>query len=141
MADGSLFDDTLYRVAPASPEPAEKLSADRRRTQRQSEALATGRHPLGLALGWVLRLHPDAPTADDRAAAGPRCGSCWYREVLGHHNRSYGKCLADDGRRVSHGAGTDVRAWWPACRDYSPGDSRLSPDAARYVPEAVGANG
>lgn len=36
-------------------------------------------------------------------------------------------------RRVTHGAGSDVRAWWPACQDYSPGDS-ISDDAARFIP-------
>lgn len=132
MADIALFDDTLYRV-----EPATELSADRRRTRRQQEALASQIHPLGVALNRNLRLHPDAPDVNDRHAAGPRCGSCWHRRVLDYRNRPYGKCLADDGSRVSHGAGTDVRAWWPACRDYSPGDPSLSPDAARCVPEAV----
>ncbi|PZG04387.1 hypothetical protein C1I95_33300 [Micromonospora craterilacus] len=136
MADAGLFDAAAYQVTPA---PVEKVSADRRRTLRQAAALAAGRHPLGLALGRHLPLHPDAPPADDRQAAGPRCGSCWHRQVLGHHNRSYGKCTADDGGRISNGAGTDVRRWWPGCRDYSPGDPQLSVDAARFVPEAVGA--
>lgn len=139
MADLGLFDADQYRVNPEPAEPVEKLSADRRRSIRQSTALANRVHPLSLALGRTLRLHPDAPPGDDREAAGPRCGSCWYREVLGYHNRSYAKCTADDGDRVSHGAGTDVRAWWPACRDYSPGDTALSPDAARFVPELAGA--
>ncbi|WP_431728630.1 hypothetical protein [Verrucosispora sp. TAA-831] len=134
MAELGLFDAAAYQVLPA---PAEKLSADRRRTQRQAAILAAGQHPLGLAIGRHLPLHPDAPPADDRQATGPRCGSCWYREVLGHHNQSYGKCTADDGSRISHGAGTDVRRWWPACRDYSPGDTRLSPDAARFIPEVA----
>lgn len=139
MADVALFDATPYVVETAA-EPVEKLSADRRRTQRQGEALAARWHPLGLALGRSLLLHPDAPAADDREAPGPRCGTCWYREVFSYHRRSYAKCTADDGDRVSHGAGTDVRAWWPACRDYSPGEPGLSPDAARFVPEAVGAH-
>lgn len=39
--------------------------------------------------------------------------------------------------RVTHGAGTDVRAWWPACVDYSPGDGRVSPDAARWTPDGA----
>ncbi|WBB94244.1 hypothetical protein [Verrucosispora sp. WMMC514] len=134
MADPGLFDAAAYQVEPA---PVEKVSADRRRAQRQAAAIAAGWHPLGLALGRHLRLHPDAPRSDDRTTPGPRCGSCWYREVLGHHNRSYGKCTVEDGARISNGAGTDVRRWWPACRDYSPGDPQLSADAARYIPEAV----
>lgn len=140
MADPGLFDAAAYQVIAEATEPDTKLSADRLRTIRQATALADGRHPLGLALGRTLRLHSDAPPVDDRHAPGPRCGSCWHRQVLGHHNRSYGKCMADDGGRVSHGAGTDVRAWWPACRDYSPGDTSVSPDAARFIPEAVTAN-
>lgn len=139
MAD-TLFDATPYTVEP----PAEpKLSPDRRRTARQAQAVANGVHPLGLALGYPIRMHPDAPR--DRTSEGPRCGTCWYRKMLAYHKRSYPKCLYDvendtDQRpgmayRVTHGAGTDVRAWWPACVDYSPGEPSLSPDAARYVPE------
>ncbi|MEU3452118.1 hypothetical protein ABZ671_00545 [Micromonospora sp. NPDC006766] len=135
MDDVALFDDAAFRVEPAMAEPVGKLSAGRRRTQRQSQALTARVHPLGLALGRTLRLHPDAPPADDRQAPGPRCGSCWYRQVLGYHGRSYAKCTADDGSRVSHGAGTDVRAWWPGCVDHSPGDTSLSPDAARHIPD------
>jgi hypothetical protein len=128
--------------------PAPRLSPDRRRTQRQAEILAARHHPLTLALGHPIRLHPDAPPVDDRDAPGPRCGTCWYRRTAAYHRRVYPKCWypgaagADEVERrgyprVSHGAGTDVRAWWPACADYSPGDSGLSDDAARCVPEAV----
>ncbi len=38
--------------------------------------------------------------------------------------------------RVTHGAASDVRAWWPACADHTYGDG-ISDDAARHVPEAV----
>lgn len=34
---------------------------------------------------------------------------------------------------VTHGAGTDVAAWWPGCEDHTWGDPRLSPDAARHT--------
>lgn len=118
--------DTLFDVDPAQArpaEPAEKLSADRRRTIRQADALAHGRHPLGLVFGSPLRLHADAAPADDRTAPGARCGTCRFRELFGYHTRSYAKCTVGyvEGRgypRVSHGSATDVRAWWPACRDY-----------------------
>ena len=40
-----------------------------------------------------------------------------------------------DGPRISGSVATDVRAWWPACPEYTPGD-RLSDDAARHIPEA-----
>lgn len=143
MAD-TLFDATPYLVELPSPEPT--LSKDRRRTVRQHQAVANGVHPLGLALGYPIRLHPDAPR--DRTSPGPRCGNCWYRTVLAYRKRSYGKCLyglenetdtnpRGYAPRVTHGAGTDVRAAWPACVDYSPGDPGMSPDAARYVPQEV----
>lgn len=142
MAD-TLFDPAPYVVE--LPPPPPKVSEQRRRTLRQAQAIANGMHPLALATGLRVRLHPDAPK--DRAGDGPRCGSCWYRRVLPYHRRSYSKCLyglenETDANpqgfapRVSHGPGTDVRSWWPACADYSPGDPALSPDAARCVPVA-----
>lgn len=111
----------------------ERISADRRRTIRQAQALTGGTHPLSLTLGRHIRLHPDAPPAADRDAPGPRCGSCWYRHVLLHHDTSFPKCTLEESR-LTHGAGTDVRAWWPACVDYSAGDPALSADAARWTP-------
>ena len=128
---------------PPEPEPVETLSAGQRLTKRQAENVAAGIHPLTRG-----PLHPLA--SKHRDAASPKsdpftCGSCYFREVWGYHNRSYAKCMFSGSRgadeveklgypRVSHGATTDVRAWWPACRDYSPGDS-LSPDAARGIPD------
>lgn len=115
------------------PEPPEQVSADRRRTLRQQRDVASGRHPLtGGPLHPLASRHRDAsaPKADPFT-----CGSCYFRQVLRAKGGSYPKCLADDGRRVSHSAASDVRAWWPACPDYSPGDSGLSPDAARTLPD------
>ncbi|HZN76071.1 MAG TPA: hypothetical protein VFC00_30945 [Micromonosporaceae bacterium] len=106
MTDLTLFDAAPYAVPAAEVEPVEKLSADRRRTLRQATALAAGRHPLTRG-----RLHPDAAPHDDRQAPGARCGTCRFREVIGYHNRSYGKCLWPDVdgdlnelARVTHGA-------------------------------------
>ncbi len=120
-----------------------ELSADRRRTMRQAQDVANGIHPLTRE-----PIHPlasrhrdaDAPKADPFT-----CGSCRFREVLRYRGKGYPKCVnpgdmsAEAYERhgpatVSHSAATDVRAWWPACRDYSPGDSGLSPDAARHIP-------
>ena len=120
-----MSDDALFHVEPVPlPEPAEVLSGDRRRTLRQADAIARGRHPLELALGSPLRLHAEAAPADDRTAPGLRCGTCRFRELLGYHDHKHAKCLfsSTDRRwpRVTHGAATDVRAWWPACRDYQP---------------------
>lgn len=149
MAD-ALFDDAPFRMpttTPAGERP--KVSPGVRQTQRQAEAIAHNAHPLTAALGYTVRLHPDAPRdPSDRTAPGPRCGTCWYRQVLGYRTRSYPKCLHPGDRgadtyerlgppRVTHGTGTDVRKWWPGCQDYSPGDPSLSADAARYVPEEV----
>lgn len=137
-----MSDDTLFPVEAASQptaEPAEKLSADRRRTVRQVDALANGRHPLELALRWPLRLHIEAAPADDPDAGGRRCGNCRFRRRVLHNDGRFPKCLfgapADgDAPRVTRGNGTDVRAWWPGCRDHEPGDPKL-PDAMRWVPD------
>jgi hypothetical protein len=145
VSDPQLFDSTPYEVpAPASADPT--LSADQRRTLRQREDIASGRHPLTRG-----PLHPFAApeiASPDAEKGRPfTCGSCRFREVLRYHNRSYPKCLRDltygghdaanvdlnDVRNVSHGGATDVRAWWPACAGYEAGDQQLSPDAARQI--------
>jgi hypothetical protein len=102
------------------PERDPGLSADRRRTLRQRAAIDAGRHPL---MGPPLADHPDA-----------RCGNCRFRELWRHHDRSYPKCVIDDGAHVSHSAASDVRAWWPGCRKHEWGEPSLSPDAARSGP-------
>lgn len=122
-----------------TPRPSEDmtLSAGRRLTLRQAEMIEDGIHPLTRG-----RLHNLASRARDAEApkADPfTCGSCWFREVVKYHDRSYAKCyfgVTNEDRRaprVSNGPATDVRAWWPACPDYSPGDS-ISDDAARCIP-------
>jgi hypothetical protein len=130
--------DALFDMPARPVEPTERISPDRRRTIRQAQALAGRVHPLGLVVGYPIRLHPDAPSADDRKAPGPRCGDCWYLTAWKHHDRTYLKCGFADSRR-SFGPGTDIRRWWPACTDHSPGDPTLSPDAARWTPAADGA--
>ena len=136
----------LFDMDPVpQPEPEPPVSATVRRTRRQAAMLARDVHPLASPLGYPLRLHAEAAPAGDRQAPGRRCGNCRFRQVLGHHDRSYPKCMTPglaSGEtyemlgppRVSHGAATDVRAWWPACTDHDWGDGRLSPDAARWVP-------
>lgn len=123
---------TLFEADPIelpTVEPASKVSPDARRTIRQREAIERGYHPLGLAVG-AIRLHPDAAKVvhKDDAAQGLRCGDCEFRRRFTHHNRTYAKCVYGGPRvaegvdvytgsypRMSHGPGTDVRAWWPAC--------------------------
>lgn len=146
-------DETLFPgFDPPAPEPEVQLSPGQRLTKRQSDAIAVGRHPLTRG-----PLHPLA--SRHRDASSPKadpftCGSCYFREALGYHTRSYPKCMVpgpvrayrkqpggdwrfetiEGAPRATHSAASDVRAWWPACTDYSPGD-RISPDAARGIPE------
>lgn len=132
----TLFPD-LVPLVPLEPEPVEKLSADRRRTLRQRADVDAGRHPLTRG-----RLSADE---------GATCGSCRFRLSVPYHNKSYPKCIW---RRndvdaatyesntpppfVSHSASSDVRAWWPGCANHEWGDTKLSPDAARWRPSPVG---
>ena len=112
---------TLFDCGPA-PDPGPKLGADARRTLRQAAAMKMGSHPLAL-LGSHLRLHPDAPPADDRNAPGPRCGGCAF---IVKNERDYLKCTWGrsgeictpsfrSGPYETHGGGSDLRAWWPGC--------------------------
>ena len=102
---------------PETPEVDPKLSAGQRLTLRQSDRIAIGLHPLG-----SRALHPEA--SRNRDSTSPRtdpftCGSCVFRVVQQHHNKTYPKCLSHGDKHVSSGPATDVRAWWPACTDYS----------------------
>lgn len=113
MADG------LFEIS--EPPAPEQLSADQKRIRRQAEALAAGVHPLALALptGRTLGVHAQAAPADDRQAAGRRCGGCLWRTLVGGHARDYPKC-GRPGAPRSGGTATDVRAWWPACTEHIP---------------------
>jgi hypothetical protein len=115
-----MSDDALFDGYEPAAEPAEKLSPDRRRTARQRARVAAGIHPL-----TGRKARPDLGT----------CGDCSRRVLVHWHNRTYPKCAEGD---VTHGAGTDVRAWWPACERHVLADPKPlldSPDAARWVPE------
>jgi hypothetical protein len=116
-------DLTLFGAG--TPEPAEKLSEGRRRTLRQKQAMEHGSHPLSL-LGAFLRLHPEAPPAGDRKAPGPRCGTCRFAEG---NVGGYLKCTRGRSGEIgtpsfrrgpyeTHGGGSDLRAYWPACERY-----------------------
>lgn len=132
LIDSPLFD--LPDGAVVSPDMA-ALSAGGRRRIRQAEAVAAGVHPLALVVTGI-RMHPGADRdakATDRPNLPLRCGSCWYR---GENHYGYPKCGFSDTRRTC-GDATTVRAWWPACVDYSGSDPTMGPDAARHVPEAV----
>lgn len=130
-----MADDTLFDVDVPERPPVEKESQTVRRTRRQAAEVARGRHPLGL-LGFSLHLHTESAPADDRSAAGRRCGNCRFREVLEYRSRSYAKCVfgATDeyAPRAARSEATDVRSWWPACRDHEPGDPKV-PGGMRWV--------
>lgn len=109
----------LFEAGQPDP-PTRKVSPEVRRRDRQAECLARGLHPLTAAVGYPIRLHPMAAPADDRTVAGRRCSTCRFRELILWHNQKYPKCAINDWSRASHGAGTDVRAWWPACDSHQP---------------------
>lgn len=99
------------------PPEREELSADQRRTRRQATQVAAGVHPLTGG-----RLHPDADntrTASSPQDGSPTCGTCQYRGLVGHHDQAFPKCHRPGGT-ITHGPGTDVRAWWPACTTWTP---------------------
>lgn len=123
------MDDVLFPGYEAPP--VEDLSADRRRTLRQQAQIAAGVHPL--TRGPIHRLASRHRDADAPKRDPFTCGSCWFRSPQAGVSGTYQKCTADDGARITRGPGSDVRAWWPACPDYTPADTGLSPDAARTV--------
>lgn len=144
----TLFDGWEPEVRELRPSEDMTLSAGRRLTLRQAEMVTNGIHPLTRGpLHSLASTHRDADAPRDDPFT---CGSCYFRSAAGYHGRSYAKCFLpgpNTGQevgagpvtviigypRVAHSAASDVRAWWPACPDYSPGDS-LSPDAARSIP-------
>ncbi|MFC6081036.1 hypothetical protein [Sphaerisporangium aureirubrum] len=101
-----------------APDPisADTESVAVRRTRRQADLLAAGIHPLTLVLTRPLRLHSEAAPADDRKANGRRCGDCHWRQVDAW---DFPKCTLAP-TRISRGAATDCRAWWPGCVDHRP---------------------
>jgi hypothetical protein len=105
-------------------------SPDTRRTRRQAEAIKHGQHPLAATLQIPLRLHTAAPANPFmRDTPGARCGSCQHRAARGGTQKTYQKCWlrgtdSDMYPRVTGGPGTDVRAWWPACLDYQPKETK-----------------
>ena len=144
----STDDDALFPgYYPSHREPEPQLSAGQRLTQRQIADITIGRHPLTRG-----SLHPLA--SRHRTSQSPKddpftCGSCSFRTVIQYHGRAYPKCLFDPRRgdqdtldmyaRITHGAASDVRAWWPACPEYLPGSS-ISADASRVLPPTEESN-
>lgn len=117
---GTSWQPGLFGAEPiALPEPPPKESAGVRRTKRQAELLARGRHPLSSRLGGTVWLHAEAAPADDRKADGRRCGNCFFLD-----GGRYMKCQMPGLRpgstpRASHSEATDCRRWWPGCRSHA----------------------
>lgn len=107
--------DALFDLDPAQIHIDEltNLSAQQRLTFRQSAAIANGQHPLSLRFGH-MPLHDEADPHPD--VEGRKCGNCVFRRHWGAHG--YPKCMFGGGARLTHGAATDCRAWWPGCRDH-----------------------
>jgi hypothetical protein len=137
--DGGLFE--MPARVPKPPKPKDWRSRAQRRRDRQAAAIELGQHPLSVALGTSIPLHPTEQAARETGAdvVGPTCGDCALRRSISGGNKSFPKCTAhpiprhrvddagkrwewNDYPRATHGDGTDVAAWWPACTDYQPKD-------------------
>lgn len=104
MTTDALFDGFDDAVAP------EKLTAGERRRRRQQAAIDRGQHPLSLLFGYM-------PLAANESAT---CGKCVHRVNRHGGAKSYPKC--DIPGRDSRSEASDVRAWWPACKEFEPKD-------------------
>jgi hypothetical protein len=110
------------------PKPESK-SPGQRLTEIQSMRIRTGIHPLsGKVAGCYLTLHPEA-AAPEPSAEGRRCGNCRFRRPSNRGtSRDYPKCHFQTPAyarnaprafpRVTSGAASAVRGWWPACVDH-----------------------
>jgi hypothetical protein len=108
-------------MLPGMPEAPERPAGDDRSRRRSwtvhaRRLVAAGIHPLTRGPA-----RPDLGT----------CGDCRFRVLVDYHARKWPKC--ERGPRT-HGEQTDVRAWWPACPRFEPGDG-ISDDAARWTPD------
>lgn len=102
MSDRGLFDLDTFTVAVPIEERV-KLSADRRRTIRNAEALERGEHP--------------TTRRPVRADLGT-CGDCAHHLVTNDCAKRYHKCRFTQTR----GASSDIRVSWPACDRFDADD-------------------
>lgn len=97
------------------PPPEEHLTRGQRRQRLVAERIACGVHPLGRP----VLLHAAASCDPEDRETGPRCGTCVFRVLVEGNNRTYPKCRYGEGHpRDTHCESSDIRKWWPACRQY-----------------------
>ncbi len=109
----SLFPD--LEPIPPQRDGLESLGRDARRTRNQADLIARRINP-----GTRLPLHSEAATG--RTGDGLRCADCAHLYRTGAGNSEFLKC-EQAGVYNSRGSwGPDMRAWWPACNRYEPGE-------------------
>ncbi|SHT54244.1 Uncharacterised protein [Mycobacteroides abscessus subsp. abscessus] len=112
MSDG-LFEvpDEAYLVPPVP----ETRTRGERRKHLVAIRIGTGWHPLG-----YVPLHKDAAVV--RGGPGLTCGDCKFRIVHRwpkcHFPVQMGETTTYP--RDTGGESSDIRKWWPACRDFQP---------------------
>lgn len=91
----------LFEPPPRIGDDLTGLSAQQRRTVRQARRIEQGIHPMMNA----------------SLLGGPfTCGDCREAHREDYHTRGYWKCRLFGS---THGAGSDLRLWWPACTEFA----------------------
>jgi len=67
----------------------------------------------------LQKLRTCTPAPIGSGPEGRRCGDCAAYSHVEYHDKTYRKC-AKMQRWWTHGAGSDIRAKWPACREFEP---------------------
>lgn len=110
-----LFEEPERVASPSAPE----MTRGERRVALLRTRIANGIHPLGRP----VLLHPLSSRDWQDRENGPRCGTCAFRQLVRYHNKTYPKCHYPDVNSYNHPRDTncessDIRKYWPACRDY-----------------------
>lgn len=106
------------------PPPPEELSRGEKRRRLVERRIRNGEHPLGRP---VLLRNPElkSTTYGVPHESGLTCGQCKFRVQTSGNQRTYPKCWYPSVEKYPHPRDTgcessDIRAWWPACRQYEP---------------------
>ena len=66
-----------------------------------------------------LPQRPATPATLGSGPEGATCGQCKHRIQVLYHDKRYPKC--EEARSAwTHGEASDVKHWWPACREFEP---------------------